>query len=108
MKPSTIEVMLAATAVAISVSSAALAGNDAVVIGRAGFPVADARIEQLSQLKSSDRAVDTNVVHWYGRAGGPVGMDRAAHRAPEKAYAANHARAKTVFGRAGTPLPFGS
>ncbi len=107
MKPSKVEVILAAGAMALSVASAAVAANEPVIYGRAGFPVAEARIEQLSHLRASDRVANANVVHWYGRAGGPVGLERAAVRQPEKAYAAGQARSKTVYGRAGMPLPFG-
>ena len=105
--------VLAAIATAIAASASITKADDQpVVYGRAGIPVAEQRIQQLSQIQSRDSArADQHVVAWYGRAGFPVGSDAvtAAGTATltPKAYAAGQTRPQTVYGRAGYALPFG-
>lgn len=96
-----------ATAVAAS-ASITRADNQPVVYGRAGIPVAEQRIEQLSHLKGHDSERDQTVVTWYGRAGYPVGAESVATAVPTppKSYAAGQTRGPVVYGRAGVPLPF--
>lgn len=103
--------LLAAIATAVAVSaSITRADEQPVVYGRAGIPVAEQRIQQLSQIQSRDSVrISDRAVVWYGRAGFPVGSDAvvAASSTPApKAYAAGQTRAPTVYGRAGVPLPF--
>jgi len=95
-----------ATAVAAS-ASITRADDRPVVYGRAGIPVAEQRIEQLSHLQGHDSAPGQTVVTWYGRAGYPVGAESVATSVPTpKTYAAGQTRAPVVYGRAGVPLPF--
>jgi len=102
---------LAAVAIAVAAGASITRAEDQpVVYGRAGIPVAEQRIQQLSQIQSRDTArVTERAVTWYGRAGGPVGSDAvtAAASAAPKAYAAGQTRTPTVYGRAGYALPFG-
>jgi hypothetical protein len=105
--------VLAAIATAIAASaSITKADEQPVVYGRAGIPVAEQRIQQLSQIQSRDSArTNEHVVTWYGRAGFPVGSDAvtAAGTATStpKAYAAGQSRPQQVYGRMGYALPFG-
>jgi hypothetical protein len=102
--------VLAAIATAVAVSASITRADQPVVYGRAGIPVAEQRIQQLSQVQSSETArVGDRAVVWYGRAGFPVGSDAvvlAGSMPAPKAYAAGQTRAPTVYGRAGVPLPF--
>jgi hypothetical protein len=105
--------VLAAVAIAIAASSSITKADDQpVVYGRAGIPVAEQRIQQLSQVQSRDSAPNGTTVTWYGRAGFPTGSDAvtAAGNTPPtpKSYAAGETKRPTVFGRAGYALPFGS
>jgi hypothetical protein len=105
------KLMLAAIGVAIAAGASITKADDQpVVYGRAGIPVAEQRIQQLSQIQSRDSAASgkEQTVAWYGRAGYTVGADavKAAPPAP-KAYAAGQTRTPTVYGRAGYALPFG-
>jgi hypothetical protein len=102
------KILFAAIATAIAASASITRADDQpVVYGRAGIPVADQRIQQLSQVQSRDSVRNENVATWYGRAGYPVGPDsvKSTVSAP-KAYAAGQTRAPIVYGRAGVPLPF--
>jgi hypothetical protein len=102
--------VLAAIATAVAVSASITRADQPVVYGRAGIPVAEQRIQQLSQIQSSDSArTGDRAVVWYGRAGFPVGSDAvvlAGSTPAPKAYAAGQTRAPMVYGRAGVPLPF--
>jgi hypothetical protein len=102
--------VLAAIATAVAVSASITRADQPAVYGRAGIPVAEQRIQQLSQIQSSDTArVGDRAVVWYGRAGFPVGSDAVAlagSTPAPKAYAAGQTRGPTVYGRAGVPLPF--
>jgi hypothetical protein len=103
------KLMLAAIALAIGASASITQADDQpVVYGRAGIPVAEQRIQQLSHLKASDSASTGNqTVTWYGRAGYAVGADAVKIAPPPtKAYAAGQTKTPTVYGRAGYPLPF--
>src|SRR6476660_7309536 len=91
--------VLAAIATAIAASASITRADDQpVVYGRAGIPVADQRIQQLSQVQSRDSVRNENVATWYGRAGYPVGPDsvKSTVSAP-KAYAAGQTRAPIVY-----------
>jgi hypothetical protein len=107
------KIVLAAIATAVAASASITKADDQpVVYGRAGIPVAEQRIQQLSQIQSRDTArSDERVVTWYGRAGFPTGSDAVTaagttSQAP-KAYAAGQTRPQTVYGRMGYALPFG-
>ena len=68
------KILFAAIATAIAASASITRADDQpVVYGRAGIPVAEQRIQQLSQFQSRDSVRNENVVAWYGRAGYPVG-----------------------------------
>jgi hypothetical protein len=102
-------ILFAAIATAIAASaSITRADEQPVVYGRAGIPVAEQRIQQLSQIQSRDSVRNDKVVVWYGRAGYPVGPDSVKATVPSpKTYAAGQSpRAPVVYGRAGVPLPF--
>jgi hypothetical protein len=104
------KLMLAAIVTAIAASASITRADDQpVVYGRAGIPVAEQRIQQLSQVQSHDSAGSKEqVVAWYGRAGYTVGADAVKTLPPApKAYAAGQSTTPTVFGRAGYALPFG-
>jgi hypothetical protein len=103
------KLMLAAIVTAIAASASITRADDQpVVYGRAGIPVAEQRIQQLSQIQSHDSAVSKEQVAWYGRAGYTVGADAVKTLPPApKAYAAGQNSTPTVFGRAGYALPFG-
>jgi len=95
-----------ATAVALG-ASITRADEQPTVYGRAGYPVAEERIKQLTQAPSRDTARNNEAVVWYGRAGYPVGPDSVRVAVPTpKVYAAGQTHAPTVYGRAGVPLPF--
>ena len=101
------KILFAAIATAIAASASITRADQPVVYGRAGYAVADQRIQQLSQVQSRDSVRNENVVTWYGRAGYPVGPDSVKSTVPApKAYAAGQTRAPIVYGRAGVPLPF--
>src|SRR5437762_10133223 len=93
------KILFAAIATAIAASASITRADDQpVVYGRAGIPVAEQRIQQLSQLQSRDSAPNDRTVTWYGRAGGPVGADAVKAVTPTtKAYAAGQTKAPVVY-----------
>ena len=96
-----------ATAVAAS-ASITRADDQPVVYGRAGIPVAEQRIQQLSHFRPmTARATDRRGLVWSRGLPGRRGQRATAVPAP-KAYAAGQTRAPVVYGRAGVPLPFAS
>jgi hypothetical protein len=104
------KLMLAAIVTAVAASASITRADDQpVVYGRAGIPVAEQRIQQLSQIQSHDSAASKEQVAWYGRAGYTVGADAVKTLPPApKAYAAGQgSTTPAVFGRAGYALPFG-
>ncbi len=110
---STLKSKLVLAGVATAIAAAASitrADEQPVVYGRAGYQVAEQRIQQLSQIPARDSASQAeHVVTWYGRAGYPVGSDAVttiAGAPSAKAYAAGQTRLPKVYGRAGVPLPF--
>src|SRR6478672_9093779 len=103
------KLLFAALATAIAASASITQAEDQpVVYGRAGYPVAEQRIQQLSQIHSRDTDRGQQVTAWYGRAGYPVGEQAVRATVPTpKAYAAGPTtKGPVVFGRAGVPLPF--
>jgi len=102
------KILFAAIATAVAASASITRADDQpVVYGRAGYAVADQRIQQLSHLQARDNVRNENVVAWYGRAGYPVGPDSVKSTVPApKSYAAGQTRAPVVYGRAGVALPF--
>src|SRR5437762_9655767 len=95
------KILFAAIATAIAASASITRADDQpVVYGRAGIPVAEQRIQQLSQVQSRDSAASKEqTVTWYGRAGFPIGADAVRSLPPApKAYAAGQARPTTVYG----------
>ena len=102
------KILFAAIASAIAAGASITRADDQpVVYGRAGIPVAEQRIQQLSQVQSRDSVSNDTVVTWYGRAGYAIGPEsvKSTGLAP-KAYAAGQTRTPVVYGRAGVPLPF--
>ena len=108
MNATTGKLLFAVLATAVAASASITRADDRpVVYGRAGIPVAEQRIEQLSHLQDHDGTPSQTVVTWYGRAGYPVGAESVAAAVPTpKTYAAGQTRAPVVYGRAGVPLPF--
>jgi hypothetical protein len=108
MNATSVKLLFAAATTAVALgASITRADEQPVVYGRAGYPVAEERIKQLTQAPSRDTVRDETAVVWYGRAGYPVGPDTVRATVPTpKVYAAGQTRAPTVYGRAGVPLPF--
>jgi hypothetical protein len=107
MNATTGKILLAAIATAIAAGASITRADEPVVVyGRAGVPVADQRIEQLSHLQGHETAAQ-NTVTVYGRAGYPESQDAVRTTVPTpKAYAAGETRNPIVYGRSGYPQPF--
>jgi hypothetical protein len=96
---------LATTATAIALC--AMGAIAAETFGRAGGAVGTERVQQLAVVKAPQRDTTPAPSNWYGRAGGPVGVQPTAGSNKPKAYAAVQGKTPQVFGRAGVALPFG-